>query len=211
MRSLDAAVVASHQAGKAGARPLFGLLLHRAQRLGMRARGWWLRGLIRALGGKCGRGLLVGRGLYLKSVPHGGFTLGNDVFIGPGCVIDVPAEGTLDVGDSVRFTYGAVIAAAHRVNIGAGTLIGEYVSIRDADHGTAVGSAIESQPLVVSSVQIGRGAWIGRGAALLRGSRIGDGAVIGANAVVRGAIPDGAIAAGVPAKVVRLRGAASCA
>ncbi len=38
------------------------------------------------------------------------------------------------------------------------------------------------------------------------GVTIGSGAVVGANAVVNADLPDGAIAAGVPARVLRQRG-----
>jgi serine acetyltransferase len=41
---------------------------------------------------------------------------------------------------------------------------------------------------------------------VLDGVRIGKGAVIGAGAVVTNDIPDGAIAVGVPARVVKMRG-----
>lgn len=57
------------------------------------------------------------------------------------------------------------------------------------------------QPLV-----IGHDVWIGWGTIILPGCRrIGDGAVIGAGSVVTQDIPDYAIAAGVPAKILRYR------
>ena len=46
---------------------------------------------------------------------------------------------------------------------------------------------------------------MGTGVIVLGGVRIGKGAVIGAGAVVTKNIPDGAIAFGVPARVVRMR------
>lgn len=52
---------------------------------------------------------------------------------------------------------------------------------------------------------IGHEVWIGAGVIVRRGVRIGDGAVIGAGSVVNRDIPPYAIAAGVPAKVKRLR------
>lgn len=57
-------------------------------------------------------------------------------------------------------------------------------------------------------VVIGNNVWIGDSAIILTGVRIGDGAVIGAGAVVTRDLPDFAVAAGVPAKVLRLRFAA---
>ena len=54
----------------------------------------------------------------------------------------------------------------------------------------------ESRPRVGDDVVIGAGAKI------LGGVRIGTGARIGANAVVISDVPDGALAIGIPAKIV---------
>jgi acetyltransferase-like isoleucine patch superfamily enzyme len=55
---------------------------------------------------------------------------------------------------------------------------------------------------------VGDGAWIGHGVTVLQGVRIGEGAVIAAGAVVVHDVPENAIAAGVPARVVGHRTAA---
>jgi len=47
--------------------------------------------------------------------------------------------------------------------------------------------------------------WIGKGVALSEGIRIGNGAIIGAKSVVTRDVPDYAIVAGVPAKIIRYR------
>jgi acetyltransferase-like isoleucine patch superfamily enzyme len=53
---------------------------------------------------------------------------------------------------------------------------------------------------------IGADCWIGAKAVITAGVTLGDGCVIGAGAVVTRDVPANAIAAGVPAKVVRMRG-----
>ena len=56
-----------------------------------------------------------------------------------------------------------------------------------------------------AGVDIGAGAWLGAGAKILDGVHDRRRAIIGAAAVVRDDVPAGAIAVGVPAKVVGRR------
>ena len=60
--------------------------------------------------------------------------------------------------------------------------------------------------MVERDILIGADCWIGTRAILTAGITIGDGAVIGAGSVVTKDVPAGAIAVGVPARVVRMRG-----
>jgi len=53
-------------------------------------------------------------------------------------------------------------------------------------------------------VQIGDGAWLGARVTVLPGVTIGRKAVIAAGAVVTQAIPDGCLAAGVPAEIIKV-------
>ena len=52
---------------------------------------------------------------------------------------------------------------------------------------------------------IGHDVWIGHGALILPGAALGNGVIVGAGAVVGGAVPDYAIVAGNPGRVIRLR------
>lgn len=52
---------------------------------------------------------------------------------------------------------------------------------------------------------IGNDCWIGRQATLLPGASLGNGVIVGAQAVVHGSVPDYAIVAGNPAKIIRMR------
>jgi acetyltransferase-like isoleucine patch superfamily enzyme len=56
-------------------------------------------------------------------------------------------------------------------------------------------------------VQVGNNCWIGYGACILRGVTIGDNTVVGTSAVVTKSLPENAVAAGVPARVIRMRDA----
>lgn len=54
-------------------------------------------------------------------------------------------------------------------------------------------------------VCIGHDTWIGHGVVIMPGVRIGNGAVVGSNSVVTRDVPAYAIAAGAPARVLRMR------
>jgi acetyltransferase-like isoleucine patch superfamily enzyme len=114
--------------------------------------------------------------------------------------------GAIRIGANVRLNSGAFIVSYEEVSIGADTLIGEYVSIRDADHGLSTDRPIRVQPHSASPIHIGEGVWIGRGSVVLKGVTIGAGAVIAANSVVTRDVPPLAIVAGAPARVLRRRG-----
>jgi acetyltransferase-like isoleucine patch superfamily enzyme len=93
------------------------------------------------------------------------------------------------------------------VTIGRGALIAAYSYIIGGDHDFSdPAKAVIVQPRVSAGVSIGDGAWIGAGAKILDGVAIGDRAVVGAAAVVRENVPPGAIAVGIPARVVGSRG-----
>lgn len=125
--------------------------------------------------------------------------LGRDVHF------DTVTSGRITLGEHVRVNAGGVIAAADSVTIGDDTLIGEYVSIRDADHGLGTLTLMRSQPLYSEPISIGRNVWIGRGCCILKGVTIGDGAVIGANSIVTHDVPPNTIQAGVPAREIGKR------
>ncbi|MGK7753975.1 MULTISPECIES: CatB-related O-acetyltransferase [unclassified Roseovarius] len=55
---------------------------------------------------------------------------------------------------------------------------------------------------------LGHDVWLGKDARVLPGARLGNGVIVSAGAVVRGEIPDYAVVAGNPARVVKLRFAA---
>ncbi len=112
-----------------------------------------------------------------------------DVTIGEGCFIGMGAR--------IRGDYGAII-------IGDRTSVQENVVIhaRDGDK-TVVGSNVQlGHGCLLHNCTVMDNAVIGVGAILTDYSVVGDWAIIGEGAIVRGEIPDGRIAVGVPAKVI---------
>lgn len=116
-------------------------------------------------------------------------------------------QGSIRIGRETVVNQGTLIGAYTALTVGDRTLIGEYCSIRDNNHGVAPGVPIRRQRHSVAPIRIGADVWIGRGSAVLAGVTIGDGAVIGANSVVTRDVPAGEIWAGAPARLLRPRSA----
>ncbi|GAB2464181.1 acyltransferase [Xylanimonas ulmi] len=138
--------------------------------------------------------------------PHR-IAIGARALIGSGSWLMVPARGdtvALTIGDRVRMR-GTSISAVESVVIEDGVALAHGVYISDHAHGFEDPEAfIRDQPLTrVAPVRIGRGAWLGQNVVVLPGVTIGAGAVVGANSVVRADVPARAVAAGVPARVLR--------
>jgi acetyltransferase-like isoleucine patch superfamily enzyme len=92
------------------------------------------------------------------------------------------------------------------VSIGRECVIADRVMFIDFDHGIVeVDRPIRLQGIYKRDVRVGNNCWIGYGACLLRGVNVGDNSVLGTYAVVTKDVPDNAIAAGVPARVIRMR------
>lgn len=135
----------------------------------------------------------------------GNVKIGQSARIGDLAEFTTNHDGVIRVGREVRLNRGATICAYTEVSIGDFSMVGEFVSIRDANHGIKKGELVRSQPHDAKPIRIGSDVWVGRGACILPGVTIGDGAIIGANSIVTKDVPPNCIAAGIPAKVIRER------
>lgn len=138
--------------------------------------------------------------------------IGVDTLIGRHVTLTVgygPADGNipsrgLEIGDRCVIGARCTITAHEGILIGDDVWFGQDVFVSDASHGyqdpdVPVGQQLgRHQP-----VSIGSGSWIGHGAMILPGTQIGRNVVVGAGSVVRGEIPDHAVVAGVPARMLR--------
>lgn len=92
-----------------------------------------------------------------------------------------------------------------RIEVGPRTTFGPGCFVTAADYGLDAGTRIIDQQMLERDVVVGADAWVGTNSVITAGVTIGDGAVIGAGSVVTKDVPAGAIAAGLPAKVVKMR------
>ncbi|MCK9516166.1 MAG: acyltransferase [Ottowia sp.] len=115
-------------------------------------------------------------------------------------------EVGLQIGARTIVNVGCYLSGEGGLDIGEDVLIGAHVRLLSAGHAIDEGSAIIARNRITrAQVTVRDGAWIGAGATILEGVAIGRGAVVAAGAVVRSDVPDGAIAAGVPARIIRQR------
>ncbi len=128
---------------------------------------------------------------------------GAGLYLYPALYLETRGDAVIELGDRVVLSRGVHLVAYRGIRIGAGTMIGEYTSIRDANHRYGQDVALRDAGHSSAPINIGSNVWIGRGAMILPGVNIGDGAVIAANAVVNRDVAAGAVVGGIPAKVLK--------
>jgi acetyltransferase-like isoleucine patch superfamily enzyme len=128
--------------------------------------------------------------------------IGSGTRIGPHAFLETQGEGVIRIGRNCTINAHAFIVAYDEVTLGDWVLVGEYSSIRDADHGIERGVPVRTQPHKARPVSIGNDVWIGRGVCVTKGVTIDDGAIVGANSVVTKDLPRDAIAVGAPARAI---------
>lgn len=120
-----------------------------------------------------------------------------------------PGEGILPkitIGEGSTILYRFQCNAAQSITIGRNVLIASNVLITDSDHVVEPGGipVTKSTKLITRPVRIGDNCWLGQNVVILKGVTIGDDCIIGANSVVHRDVPSRSVAAGNPAKVVKV-------
>lgn len=163
-------------------------------------------------------------------VDHPDLRLGNHVFLGDGVIVyrtrdggpvelrdrvhlygdtfvETGMEGSVFIDEGTHIQPGCHLHAfLSEIRIGKKVEIAPRCGFYCYDHGMAPGIPIMDQPLQSKGgISVGDGAWIGYGVTVLQGVSIGAGAVIAAGSVVVRDIPENAIAAGAPARVLKFR------
>ena len=159
--------------------------------------------LIRAMCKHAGTDLQVGCNVVLKHPETIDF--GDCVFIGSQTMIQGRFDGTCRIGNHVWIGPQAYFDARDLI-------IEDYVGwgpgakVLGSEHtGVPAEDPLIATNLVIKPVRIGAGADIGMNASILPGVRIGANSVVGAGAVVTRDVPEYAVVAGVPARVLRDR------
>jgi acetyltransferase-like isoleucine patch superfamily enzyme len=192
-RRLFAALYYAHDAAQAGAEWAMSKALYEP--------------MVRARFHSVGARVRVARLPYV--VGHARITIGDDCSIGKlsvasGKFVDEPE---LTIGNHVVIGTNVFISVNKRVVIGDHVGIAGRVAISDSDgHPGDVERRLRGEPMTeedIRPVVIEDHVWIGRDAHILKGVTIGRGAAVASGSVVATDVPEGALAMGVPARIVK--------
>ncbi|MFO7964780.1 MAG: acyltransferase [Desulfobacterales bacterium] len=192
------------------------------------AAGFYLRSIFyRRLFASVGKGMVIGASVTLRC--PGSIYLGDKVYVDDNAVLDAKgAASRITLGDSVLIGRNTIVSCSFaEVKIGDDVAIGPHCHIRAGLCPVEIGShvTIGSHCAVISGtpgyarseaymknqigstkgIRIGHDIWMGVGARIIDGVTMGNGCIVGAGAVVTDHVPDNAIVAGVPAKVIGRR------
>lgn len=127
------------------------------------------------------------------------------MFLGRSTILSCK-DGDITLGDHVNIGFNSEIFSGSHVTVGAYGLFAAYTYLVGGGHAfDEVGVPIVRQARTSKGITVDENVWLGAGVKVMDGVRLGRDVVVGAGAVVTTDLPDGAIAVGVPAKVVRQR------
>jgi acetyltransferase-like isoleucine patch superfamily enzyme len=146
-------------------------------------------------------------GVKLEIGRHATLRIGRWAWVGHGSKIRVH-EGEVSIGAKTVMGQECTISAYQHVEIGRECIVADRVMLIDFDHGVVeVERPIRLQGIYKRDVRVGHNVWIGYGACILRGTTVGDNAIVGTSTVVTKDVPQNAVVAGAPARVIRMRDA----
>lgn len=149
---------------------------------------------------------LICAGMPPYLVPAGQITIGSQSLVREGAILQTYG-GAITIGNKSAINPYCVLQGNGGITIGDSTLIAAGVKIFSANHVFSdTTRPIQTQGEASNGVTIGSDVWIGAGCIILDGTNIGDGAVIAAGAVVASDVPERAVMAGIPARVMKYRG-----
>jgi acetyltransferase-like isoleucine patch superfamily enzyme len=178
--------------------------------------------------GTVGKGVVFGTNVVLRH-PHK-IHLGNDVVIDDNCVLDAKGtsnrgifigsgvfigrnsivyckDGDIMIGDNTTVSFNCDIFSGNLVRLGRNIQIAAYTFLNGGTHDfDRIDLPVQQQGRSGRGIVVEDNVWLGANVKVLDGVSIGQDAIVGAGAVVTDDLPALSIAAGMPARVIRMRG-----
>lgn len=145
--------------------------------------------------------------LDAKGDSETGIDLGSGVMIGRATSLSCKG-GTIEVGDNTNISGNCMLISESSLVLGRNVLIaGMCYLIAGGNHSfERTDIPVVRQPMAHrGGIAVDDNCWLGAGVTVLDGVTIGRDSIIGAGSVVTKSIPEFAIAAGVPAKILKMR------
>jgi len=159
-----------------------------------------------------GKNLILDDNVSINALSVNGIKLGDHVSIARDsilfCTGIIAQKGTgITIGNRTGIGARAFIAGQGGVIIGDDVITGPNIQIFSENHNFDDASlTIKEQGVTRQPTVIGNNCWLGGGITILAGVTVGDGCVIAAGSVVTKSVPPNSIVAGIPAKVIKIRG-----
>lgn len=143
--------------------------------------------------------------LDAKGSDNSGITIGDGVFLGRNTILNCK-NGDIILEQNVNIGFNCTLFSASTVRVGADNLMAAYCYLVGGTHRFEDPAVpVLDQGRESRGISVGPGGWIGAHVTVFDGVQIGKHAVIGAGSVVNKDIPDYAVAAGIPVKVLKDR------
>lgn len=157
-----------------------------------------------------GKSCFIDDRVTIYAHPDGGeVRLGDRVHLYRDTIIEIGAGGSVIIGDDTHIQAGCNLKGfLGSLIIGRNVQLAPRCGFSPYEHNTDnPDTPIQKQGIRSKGpIVLDDDVWLGLNVSVLEGVHIGRGAVIGAGSVVTRDIPELAIAVGVPAQVIRLRG-----
>ena len=144
-------------------------------------------------------------GNVLEALQEGRLELGDGTLFEPGVWITCPGEARIRIGQGCFLNLNVMVASHTLVEIGDHCMFANGCFVTDGNHRfDDPDKPVTWQGFTTKGpTRLGDNVWCGANVVITSGVTIGERCVIGANSVVTQDLPDHAIAAGAPAKVLR--------
>ncbi len=139
-------------------------------------------------------------GKFIFEINNGKIKIGNRTFIGGGKFICIDE---INIGDDVMFSWGCTIMDNNAHSLISEERKNDVLDWKKGLQENKIGKYKDWSNVKRAPIHIKNKAWIGFNCIILKGVTIGEGAIVAAGSVVTKNVPDYAVVAGNPAKIIK--------